>query len=105
MQLKMESSELEFQELVEKRKKEIKIQVDKKIDKIRFWYVIVELLVTTWWLCHDLVLCQLANSCGYMVGSMGEQHGTAKKYSQRKKFLERNLEVLIIFTTFVLCQR
>ena len=47
MQLKVESSELEFQELVDKRKKEIKLQVDKKIDKIRFWYVIVELLVTT----------------------------------------------------------
>lgn len=73
MQFKVESSELEFQELVEKRKQEIKLEVNKKIDKIRFWYVMVELVVmisgyamlvyfTSWQIALAIFLVQTSDS-------------------------------------------
>ena len=73
MEIKIESSEKEFQELVEKRKLEIQQAVTKKVQKYKFWYVIVELVVTiggygmlwyffNWQLALGLFLIQWGNN-------------------------------------------
>ena len=42
--MKIESQEKEFQDLVEKRKKEIQLEVDKKIHNYKIGYVTIELI-------------------------------------------------------------
>lgn len=64
---KIESSEKEFHELMEKREKEIKTQVDTKIRKFKLGYVSIELalgilglgiiLYTSGWLLALGILC------------------------------------------------
>lgn len=43
--MQVESSEKEFQQLVEKRKKELQLEVDKKIHNYKKIYVVIELVL------------------------------------------------------------
>lgn len=87
MKLKIESSQLEYQELVQKREQEIEQVKQKAISKIRIQYLIIELVVT--FAGYILLVC-FANwqvALGVWLALWGNNMGFTRNFVKKENIL------------------